>query len=98
MNIRVRDERETSIDRAADRLGYVVVSYGLLAIVIYRSLRGESAWDLLALAVFGGVMTTGYRMRHRVAGRRWAVLLGLTAVVSLVVAAAVTAAIVLLRH
>jgi hypothetical protein len=34
----VRDEREVSVDSAADRLGYVVLSFGLLAVVAYRSL------------------------------------------------------------
>jgi hypothetical protein len=33
----VRDEREVSVDRAADRLAYVVLSFGLLAVVAYRS-------------------------------------------------------------
>ena len=47
-----RDEREARIDLAADRLAYLVVSYGLLVAVAYRSLvRGDAAWDLLGLVV-----------------------------------------------
>ena len=40
-----RDERETRIDLAADRIGYLVISYGLLLIVAYRSfVNGEAAY------------------------------------------------------
>ena len=45
-----RDEREQGIDRAADRLAYLVLSFGLLAIVAYRSVvDGAASWDLLGL-------------------------------------------------
>ncbi|MHB8893288.1 MAG: hypothetical protein ACYC65_14740 [Candidatus Limnocylindrales bacterium] len=88
MNLRIpRDEREERIDRSADQLTAAVLSYGLLVLVVYRSLRGEAAWDLLGLTVLGGVVGTAYRVRGRVVSRRWALGLGLLGVVSAVVAA-----------
>lgn len=67
-----RDERTTAVEHASYRLAYLVLSYGLLAAVAYRSFaRGESAWDLLALVVLGGAVSTVYQARHQVLGRRW---------------------------
>ena len=88
-----RDERETSVDQAADRLSYLVLSFGLLAIVAYRSLVDrEASWDLLGLVIFGGLVGTAYRVRRRVASRRWQLLLLGTAAVALVVAMVVALA------
>jgi hypothetical protein len=85
-----RDEREASIDHAADRLSYLVLSFGLLAIVAYRSMVDrEASWDLLGLVVLGGLVGTAYRVRRRVMSRRWELLLLGTAAVALVVAAVV---------
>jgi hypothetical protein len=85
-----RDERETSVDQAADRLSYLVLSFGLLAIVAYRSMvNREASWDLLGLVVLGGFVGTAYRMRQRVVSRRWELVLVGTAAVALVVAAIV---------
>src|SRR5665811_2026259 len=85
-----RDERETSVDQAADRLAYLVLSFGLLAIVAYRSfVDREASWDLLALVLLGGLVGTAYRAWRRAVSRRWAVILAATAAVALVVAAIV---------
>jgi hypothetical protein len=82
-----RDERERSIDHAADRLAYLVLSFGLLVDVAWRSVvRGEPAWDLLALVVVGGVVGTAYRSLQGAAGRRWLGVAGASAAVGLVVA------------
>jgi hypothetical protein len=83
-----RDERETSVDQAADRLSYLALSFGLLAIVAYRSIVDrEASWDLLGLVVVGGLVGAAYRVRQRVASRRWELVLVGTAAVALVVAA-----------
>ena len=85
-----RDERETSVDQAADRLSYLVLSFGLLAIVAYRSMVDrEASWDLLGLVVLGGLVGTAYRVRRRVVSQRWELVVVGTAVVALVVAAVV---------
>jgi hypothetical protein len=67
ITIAPRDEREASVDRAADRLIALVLSYGILAIVAYRSLiLREAAWDLLGLLVLSGVIGLAYRWQNRV--------------------------------
>jgi hypothetical protein len=87
----VRDEREISVDQAADRLSYLVLSFGLLAIVAYRSFAGgEAPWDLLGLVVLGGLVGTAYRVQKRAVSRRWGLVLVLTVVVALALAAIVT--------
>jgi len=66
-----RDERETAVDNAADRLSYLVLAYGILVIVALRGLNGEASWDLLGLVVIAGAVGLGYRLRNRVVTRPW---------------------------
>jgi hypothetical protein len=86
----VRDEREVSVDRAADRLAYVVLSFGLLAVVAYRSfVEGAASWELLGLVLLGGAVSTGYRLWQGVLTRQAVLVLGLTALIAFVVGALV---------
>jgi hypothetical protein len=86
----VRDEREVSLDRAADRLAYVVLSFGLLAVVAYRSfVEGVASWELLGLVLLGGIVSTGYRLWQGVLTRQAVLVLALTALIALVVGAVV---------
>ena len=81
-----RDERETGIDLAADRLAYLVLSYGLLVAVAYRAFAWQqSSWDLLALVVLGGVVGVGYRAWHQALSGRWATVVGLSVAAAAVV-------------
>lgn len=83
-----RDERETHIDESADRLAYLVVSYGLLAIVAYRGLVDHAtSWDLLGLVVLGGVAGFAYRLGRRAVSERGMVMLAVTVLVAAGVAA-----------
>jgi hypothetical protein len=82
-----RDEREINVDQAADRLSYLVLSFGLLAIVAYRSfVDREASWDLFGLVVVGGLVGTAYRARKRAVSRRWALVAAGTVAVALIVA------------
>lgn len=86
----VRDEREVSIDRAADRLASIVLSFGLLAIVAYRSfVEGVASWELLALVLLGGAVSGAYRLWKGVLTRQALLVLGLTVLIGLVVGALV---------
>jgi hypothetical protein len=88
-----RDEREMAVDRAGDRLAYLVVSYGLLLIVAYRAfVDGQSSWELLALVVLGGAVGGGYRIAQRTATRDALVVAGITIVAAAVVALLVVVA------
>jgi len=89
-NLVLRDERETGVDQAADRLAYLVLSFGLLAIVAYRSFAdGAASWDLLGLVVLGGLVGTLYRLAQRAVSREWTIVALGTTAVALVVAAIV---------
>lgn len=75
----VRDEREVSVDRAADRVAYLVLSYGLLALVAWRSLvEGQASWELLGLVLVGGLAGAAYRLRSGVMTRGALVVIGIT--------------------
>ena len=83
-----RDEREQSVDLAADRLAFLVVCYGALALAAYRSFAlGQEAWDMLGLVVLGGVVGLAYRVQKRVLTGPWTTILIATVVVAAVVAA-----------
>ncbi len=82
-----RDERTTSVENAGYRWSYLVLSFGLLAIVAYRSFAfGEASGDLLALVALGGVVNAGYQGFHRVLYRRWVVQLVVTLVLAALLA------------
>lgn len=81
-----RDERTVAVENASYRWGYVLISFGVLMLVAYRSFaRGENNWDLLALVVVGGLVPNAYQAANHILNRRWV----LTSVVTLVAAAIV---------
>jgi hypothetical protein len=92
INLVPRDERESAIDSAADRLSFLVLAYGLLVLVAIRAFNGEATWDLLGLVVLGGVVGLGYRVRQRVVSRRWTYVLVGTVAIAAIVAALLAAA------
>ena len=70
--LRARDERELTVDRAGDRLAYLALSYGLLVVIAYRSfVERQASWELLGLVVspscirFRLQMASGSRRRSR---------------------------------
>lgn len=83
-----RDERTSAVENAGYRWAYLFLSFGLLALVAYRSfVNHESPWDLLLLVVLGGGVGTAYQGRHRVLSRHWAVASLLAGVVAALLAA-----------
>jgi hypothetical protein len=87
-----RDARSDAVERVGFRRAYVFVSFGLLISVAYRSfVLGESAWDLLALVVFGGIVIALDQGRQRTLSGRWALLSVMTMLVALLFAAALVA-------
>jgi hypothetical protein len=74
-----RDERTTTVENAGYRWSFLVLTFGLLAIVAVRSFsHGEQSWDLLMLVIAGGFVNAGYQAIHRVVYRRWIVLAAVT--------------------
>ena len=85
-----RDEREAQVDLVADRLAYLVVSYGLLAAVGYRSFTGAGpTWDLLGLVVLGGVVGMVYRLAKGVLSGGWVLIVVATIVIAIVAGAVI---------
>jgi hypothetical protein len=83
-----RGEREVHIDLIADRLAYLVVSYGLLAVVAYRGFTGAGpAWDLLGLVILGGIVGMAYRLAMGVLSGRWVAIVLITVLIGFVVGA-----------
>jgi hypothetical protein len=65
------DERTVAVTNASYRWGYLFLAFGLLLSVGYRSFRrGEPSWDLLALVVLSGVITTLYQGSFRILSAR----------------------------
>ncbi len=86
-----RDERTVAVENASYRWAYLFLSFGLLVLVAFRSfLHHESAWDLLALVVLGGVLSTAYQAFHRVLSKQWAAACLLTVVAVGLLAALMT--------
>lgn len=81
-----RDERTIAVENAGYRWSYLVLSYGLLLIAVYRSLvRDQAVLDLIALTVLGGVVNAAYQGYRRVLYPRWI----MTTVITLLLAAVV---------
>ena len=86
-----RDERTTAVEHASYRWAYLFLTYGVLLCVAYRGLvLGESSWDLLALVVLSGAVTTGYQGLHKVLSWQWMIV----ALLTLLIAGAIAAALV----
>jgi hypothetical protein len=84
----LRDERTVAAENESYRWAYLVLSFGLLVAVAWRSFaRQEAAWDLLALVVLGGFVSATYQGRARVLTWRWARHTIVVAVLAAVLAA-----------
>jgi hypothetical protein len=88
----VRDERTVAVEDASYRLAYLFIAFALLLDVMYRSLvRQEASWDLLAIVVLAGAISTVYQWRQKIlTGHSFklaAVTFGIAGVVAAVIAA-----------
>jgi hypothetical protein len=68
-----RDERTVAVENASYRLGYRFMSFAVLMSIAYRSfVLKQSSWDLFAIVILGGVLTTVYQRNQRILTMRWA--------------------------
>lgn len=68
-----RDERTIAIENASYRWGYLFISFAVLVSVAYRAFAlKQTSWDLLAIVVIGGLVTTAYQRNQRILTSRWA--------------------------
>jgi hypothetical protein len=83
-----RDERTVAVENASYRWAYAFVTFGLLALVAYRSfVHNESPWDLMALVILGGFLSAAIQWFHRVLNGKWLAMCLLTFVASAALAA-----------
>jgi hypothetical protein len=83
-----RGARGAHVDLIADRLAYLVVSYGLLAVVAYRGFTGAGpAWDLLGLVILGGIVGMAYRLARGVLSGRGVAIVLITILIGIVAGA-----------
>jgi hypothetical protein len=65
------DERTVAVANASFRWGYLFLSCAILVSIAYRSFRlDQTSWDLLAIVILGGVVTTAYQQSLRILSRR----------------------------
>lgn len=84
----VRDERTTAVENQSYRIGYMIMAFGLLAIVAYRGFfRQESNWDLLGLVVVSSGAATLYQGMNKIFTPRTIAMMVVTGVVAAALAA-----------
>lgn len=68
----VRDERYYAVENASYKIGFMIMTYGLFAVIILRSLIfHESSWDLFALIIIANLAATIYQGVHKVLPFSW---------------------------
>jgi len=86
------DERTVAVENAGYRWAYLLMSFGLLVDVAVRGfVAKQSSWDLMALVLAGGLVTTLYQGQKRILGRRFALGAILTMLAAALVAFLITA-------
>lgn len=87
-----KDERTTFIKNQSYRYDYLILNYGILIDIIYRSIRfKEASWDLFGLIFLSGLVTSAYQYRYKILSKNW-----VKSILLLMLIAAVSAAIIML--
>ncbi len=65
-----KDERTTVVENASYGLAYKFIGFALLFDVAYRAYaKGEPSWDLMAILIISGFLTTAYQIRNKIVNR-----------------------------
>lgn len=82
-----KDERTTFVENASYGLAIKFISFALLFDVAYRAYaKGDASWDLLAILIISGFLTTAFQIRNKIVNRGWANTFVLTVTVASLVA------------
>jgi hypothetical protein len=66
------DERTTFIENQSYKYGYIILNFGILINIIYRSFRlNEAPWDLFGLIFLSGLVTTVHQYKHKIFTKNW---------------------------
>ena len=94
----IRDERYYAVENASYRIGYLILAFGTLVLIVIRSiLYQQSNWDFFGLVILSSFAATIYQIRHKIlpyTEKSFYLMFVLVLVVSAVAAIAV----VLLKH
>jgi hypothetical protein len=83
------DERTVAVVDAGSRWALNFITFALLIDVVFRGLfRHEAAWDLMALVVVSGAISSAYMARHKVQVMGWKVAI-IGGVVAMVLSAVI---------
>lgn len=83
-----RDERTVAVENESYRWAYLILSYGLLVVVAVRAYAFDQAsWELLALVVVAGGVTSMYQGIRGILTTRWGLISGVTIVAAALLAA-----------
>ena len=87
-----RDERTVAVENASYRWAYLLLTFGMLASVAYRSFAlHQTSWDLLGLVVASGFVVTVLQGREHVLTRRSALVATTAIIAALIVGVALNA-------
>ena len=77
------DERAIAIENQSYRLGFSILSFGLLLDLSVRDLiwrNPASYWDLIALFMIANIICIAYQVYHRILHREWMQRMGVFAI------------------
>ncbi len=62
----IRDERYFAVENASFKIGYVILAFGTMVLVVIRSLLfQQSSWDFFGLVWVSSLVATIYQIRHK---------------------------------
>ncbi len=68
----VKDERFVAVENASFKLGYSILSYGILVLIVVRSLLlNQTNWDLFALVIVSSFAATIYQIKNKTISFSW---------------------------
>lgn len=63
----IRDERYYAVENASYRIGYMILAFGTMVLIVIRSvLFQQSNWDFFALVWISSLAATAYQLRHKI--------------------------------
>jgi CDP-diglyceride synthetase len=68
----MRDERYFAVENASYRIGYLILAFGSMVLIIIRSiLFQQSNWDFFALIIISSLAATIYQVRNKIISMSW---------------------------
>ncbi len=62
-----RDERYYAVENASFKIGYLILSFGMLFLISFRGfVYHESNWDFFALVWISSLAATIYQYKHKI--------------------------------